>query len=100
MNFSILHISARTRPDLVVQVSARADDKTVLVILDNDVVQHLCGAGTRDEQSLRLALIRNTNAIANAIQAYILARGVPFDDKFVLSWDDFARSDQELAAKG
>jgi hypothetical protein len=99
MSFSIVHISARTRPDLVVQVLARADDRSVLVTLDNDVIRRLCGTGERDEQALRLALMRHTKSIENAIHAYILARGVPFDDKLVLSWDDFSRNDQELVAK-
>lgn len=100
MDFSISHIGVRTRPALVVDVVVRVDGKTIQVGIDDDVVEHLCGTGVRDEKTILLAINRNARAILIAVESYVYARGVPLDDHFVLSRDDFSPSDQAPAVAG
>jgi hypothetical protein len=99
MNVSIAHIAVRARPDRVVQLTARADDRAFTVTLGDDVVQHLCG-DTRDENAMRLALTRNQDVVRIAIAAYVGARGVPLDDQFLLSWRDFSDANRGLLLPG
>ncbi|HTN47813.1 MAG TPA: hypothetical protein VMK32_00110 [Burkholderiaceae bacterium] len=95
MSVSIAHIGVRMHPQRVAQISARADSRAFTVMLDDDVIQHLCG-DTRDENAMLLALTRNQDVLRIAIAAYVGARGVPLDDQFLLSWRDFGEASRGL----
>jgi hypothetical protein len=95
MNISIQHIGVRSRPERVVRVVARLNDQTIQAILEDDVVQRLCGSDASDENAISQALNRSANAIGIAIEAYVLARGLPFGGQIVLSWDDFSQETEK-----
>jgi len=95
MEVSIVHIGARAHPERAVRVAARADGQAVNVTLDQDVIEHLCGNASDDEQML-LALTHNQEALRIAIAAYVSARGVPLDEQFLLSWRDFSEANRGL----
>jgi len=95
MEVSIVHIGVRAHPERAVRVAARADGRAINVTLDQDVIEHLCGNASDDEQML-LALTHNQEALRIAIAAYVSARGVPLDEQFLLSWRDFSEANRGL----
>ncbi len=88
MNVSLVHIAARVNPDVVVEISATADGRSIVADFDRPALEHLVGSVGFDRKALLAALRFHQGAIRRAIEAYVFARGVPLDGHLTLSWKD------------
>ena len=96
MHVSIVHTDVRVDPELVVDVVAAVDGRSLRVNLERDVIVRLLGSDLSDQQKLFQTLQKRLGAIRIAVEAYVLARGFPLDSYVVLSWDDFSALAEDL----
>jgi hypothetical protein len=90
MNVSIVYTGVRVSPDVIVEIAAVADGKPIRADLDRAAIDHLLGPAVGDEKVMMAALGRHRQAICRAIEAYVFARGAPFDGHLTLTWQDIS----------
>ncbi len=90
MDVSIAHTGVRVKPELVVELTAEVDGKPIRADLDSEAIHRLLGPAVGDEKAMIAALWRNRATLRRAIEAYVFARGAPFDGHCTLSWEDLS----------
>ena len=72
------------------EVAVAVDGVAVRVELERSAIQHFLGPGIGDEETVSEFVRRNRKAFERAIQAHLIAHGVPLDRHLVITLNDLS----------
>jgi hypothetical protein len=100
MNVILLETGAYIHPPFPVECLITADGVAIRIAIEWSAIERLMGTSSVDERSVRDFLHKNRREIALAIEAHLVAQGVPLSRKLVMSSNDFDVIDriQQLSA--